>query len=107
MEEANKHATLVPLEVLRRAWEAAQVAREIVEKGNKNSVSDGGVAALLARSAAEGAYLNVCINLPGISDEDFRKTTLEEATDLRRRVVEHTEVTVKLAEKVIEESMTS
>ena len=101
MQEATIGATLVPLEVLRRSWEAALTARRIVEKGNTNSVSDAGVAALTARTAAEGAYLNVIINLPGIEDEDFRKSTLDEATSIRRRVVEHTEETMRLAEKTI------
>jgi xylulokinase len=63
--------------------------------------ADGGVAALTARSAAEGAYLNVRINLPGIADEHFRKETLAEAEMLRDQVVRHTEETVKLAEKTM------
>jgi formiminotetrahydrofolate cyclodeaminase len=103
MHQANKTATLVPLEVLRRSWEAAQAARRIVDKGNKNSVSDGGVAALTARTAAEGAFLNVLINLPGIDDEDFKARTLMEAETLRKQVVEHTEETVRLAEQTIGE----
>jgi glutamate formiminotransferase/formiminotetrahydrofolate cyclodeaminase len=103
MERANREATLVPLNVLRRAWEAAQIARRIAGSGNKNSVSDAGVAALTARGAAEGAYLNVCINLPGIMDEKFRADTLKEAEDLRNKVVGHTEETVRLAEKTISE----
>jgi glutamate formiminotransferase/formiminotetrahydrofolate cyclodeaminase len=101
VEQANKEATLVPLGVLRRSWEAAQIARTIAESGNKNSVSDAGVAALAARVAAEGAYLNVVINLPGIADEEFKADTLKEAKDIRKKVVEHTEETVRLAEKII------
>jgi glutamate formiminotransferase/formiminotetrahydrofolate cyclodeaminase len=104
MQAANKDATLVPLDVLKRAWEAAQAARHIVEKGNKNSVSDGGVAALTARAAAEGAYLNVLINLPGITDEAFKAKTLKEAEEVREWVVEHTEETVRLAERIIAEA---
>ena len=104
MQTANKAATLVPLDVLKRAWEAAQAARRIVEKGNRNSVSDGGVAALTARAAAEGAYLNVLINLPGITDEAFRSKTLKEAEEVRKKVVEHTEETVRLAESTIAEA---
>ena len=104
MENANKEATLVPLNVLRRTWDAALLARRIAEKGNKNSVSDAGVAALTARAAAEGAYLNVAINLPGIADEDFKEETLKEAQEIRKKVVEHTEETVRLAEKTIAES---
>jgi len=99
IEEATKEATLVPLEVLRRSLEAAKLARRVVEKGNRNSISDAGVAALAARTAAEGAYLNVRINLPGIEDASFRKKTLSEAEEIRSEVVLHTEETVRLAEK--------
>ena len=101
IQEATKGATLIPLAVLRRSREAAELARLVVAAGNKNSISDGGVAALTARSAAEGAYLNVRINLPGIADEHFRKETLAEAEMLRDQVVRHTEETVKLAEKTM------
>jgi len=104
MQSANRDATLVPLDVLKRAWEAAQAARRIVEKGNRNSVSDGGVAALTARAAAEGAYLNVLINLPGIKDETFKAKTLKEADEIRKQVVEHTEETVRLAKSTITET---
>lgn len=107
VDKANKEATLVPLNVLRRTWKAAELARRVVEKGNKNSVSDAGVAALTARAAAEGAYLNVAINLPGIADERFRADTLKEAREIRSNVVEHTEETVRLAEKTIKEGQTA
>ena len=103
VEQANKEATLVPLGVLRRSLEAVRLARQVVEKGNKNSVSDGGVAAVAARTCAEGAFLNVKINLPSIQDEKFKTDTLKEAQKLREEVVKHTEETVSLAEKVIEE----
>jgi formiminotetrahydrofolate cyclodeaminase len=42
-----------------------------IARGNPNSASDAGVAALTARAALEGAYLNVLINLPGIDDPAF------------------------------------
>ncbi|MDD4857097.1 MAG: glutamate formimidoyltransferase [Candidatus Krumholzibacteria bacterium] len=101
IQEATKGATLVPLGVLRRSREAAELARIVVEKGNRNSISDGGVAALAARTAAEGAFLNVMINIPGITDGDFTKETLAEANRLRGEIVRHTEETVLLAEKMI------
>lgn len=101
LEEASKEATMVPLDVLRRTRDAAAIARKIAEIGNKNSVSDAGVAALAARTAAEGAYLNVAINLPGIDDGRFRKDTLAEADKIRNEVVKHTEETVRLAETII------
>ena len=102
IEEATKEATLVPFGVLERTEKAAELARTVVEKGNENSVSDAAVAALTARTAAEGAFLNVKINLPGIEDENFKKDILERAEKIRARVVGHTEETVRMAEKVME-----
>jgi glutamate formiminotransferase/formiminotetrahydrofolate cyclodeaminase len=101
MQGATREATLVPLGVLARSREAADLARIVVEHGNRNSISDGGVAALAARAAAEGAFLNVAINLPGITDERFREETLAEAKRLRAEVVANTEETVMLAERAI------
>ena len=101
IEEATKKATLVPLNVLRRTLKAVELARRVVESGNKNSVSDGGVAALAARTAAEGAYLNVRINLPGITDKKFKEETLKEAETIREEVVQRTEETVKFVERIL------
>ena len=78
VEEANKEATLVPLEVLEKAVEAVALARVAAAKGNKNSVSDAGVAGLAGQAAGEGAYYNVLINLAGIKDSKF-------VADVRRR----------------------
>jgi glutamate formiminotransferase/formiminotetrahydrofolate cyclodeaminase len=71
VEEANKEATLVPLGVLERAVEAVALAGIAAAKGNRNSVSDAGVAGLAGQAAGEGAYYNVLINLGGIRDPEF------------------------------------
>jgi glutamate formiminotransferase/formiminotetrahydrofolate cyclodeaminase len=103
IEKATKEATMVPLTVLRRTKDAADLARRVAHKGNANSISDAGVAALAARTAAEGAYLNVIINLPGIEDKEFGKEVSTEASEIRKVVVEHTEETVRMVEKALKE----
>lgn len=45
-----------------------EVLRAMVGTGNPNSVSDGAVGALAARSSVMGAFLNVRINAPGLGD---------------------------------------
>ncbi len=87
LEAATKEATLVPFRTLEGALELLKLARKAAEKGNRNSLSDAGVAALAARAAAEGAYYNVRINLPGLSDEEFKTRTARAALSLRRRVL--------------------
>jgi glutamate formiminotransferase/formiminotetrahydrofolate cyclodeaminase len=68
IEKANQAATRVPLTVLERAVEALELAREVARLGNPASVSDAGVGGACGLAAAEGASLNVLINLPSLTD---------------------------------------
>lgn len=89
IEDATKLATEIPLGVLRDCPRTLDVIEPVAEKGNTNSVSDAGVAALAVSAAAGGAMLNVLINLPGISDPAYvdatRKEALAIASDVRTR----------------------
>ena len=71
MAAAARRATEIPMETARCA--AGLLARVplVAEKGNPNASSDAGVAALLLAAAAEGALLNVGINLASIEDAAF------------------------------------
>ncbi len=69
MAEANLGATMVPLEVLERTVEALELALIAARDGNPNSVTDAGVGAACALAAAEGASLNVRINLTGLEGD--------------------------------------
>ncbi|MEN8239485.1 MAG: glutamate formimidoyltransferase [Actinomycetota bacterium] len=97
MAEANLHATVVPLEVLERSVEALELALTAAKDGNPNSVSDAGVAGACAVGAAEGASLNVRINLAGLDGDTSaiasrHDTALAAARDLSRQVAEAVEV---------------
>jgi formiminotetrahydrofolate cyclodeaminase len=72
VEEATKRAAMVPMDVLRRCEAVAHSSRSVALKGNENSISDAGVAAIMAYAAAHAASLNILINLSTISDEDFK-----------------------------------
>ncbi len=84
-EEASQEATLVPLGVLEKSCEALKLAQEVALKGNKNSLSDAGVAGLMAQAAAEGAFYNVMINLPGLENADFVSKTKKQARTLVKK----------------------
>jgi len=64
IEAATREATAIPLEVTRRADEVLALAERVAPIGNRNAVSDVGVAALLAAAAMRGAAMNVRTNLP-------------------------------------------
>lgn len=69
--EANKGATRIPFGVLEKSLEVVRLARIATEKGNKNSISDAGVAGLTAYTAAEGAFYNVLINIKDMDAPEF------------------------------------
>jgi glutamate formiminotransferase/formiminotetrahydrofolate cyclodeaminase len=83
VEAATKEATLVPYGVLEKCVDLLSLAGIAAESGNRNSLSDAGVAALAARAAADGAYFNVRINLPGLKNEAFKARIRESADALR------------------------
>ncbi len=99
IESGLKEATLVPFRVLEKSVEALELAKDVVINGNKNSLSDAGVAGLTAQTAAEGAYYNVKINLPDIQDESFKSKIAAEAKGLREKAVKLGNETRKILEK--------
>ncbi len=96
IQSALRGATIVPLEVMRCSKKLIELARIAGEKGNVSAVSDAGVAALQARSACEGAYFNVLINLSSIKDEDFKSKSQKEADDILSEVRKKCDEVVKL-----------
>jgi glutamate formiminotransferase/formiminotetrahydrofolate cyclodeaminase len=92
IEQANKDATMVPLLVLEKTVKAIEIAEIVVSKGNPNTLSDAGVAALTARAAADGALYNVLINLQSLSDQTFTTATRQRALMAAEQVREKAEM---------------
>ena len=84
LEAGYQSAARVPLETAKTCLEALQVALVVAEKGNTNSASDAGVAALMARAGVEGAVLNVLINLGSVKDAAFREMCVRETGEMVR-----------------------
>jgi len=87
IQDAIKHAALVPLEVAKEALQVLDLAGRAIRKGNKNAASDGAVAAMNARTAALAAIYNVKINLSSIKDDAFVEKLAQEAEELQTQVV--------------------
>jgi len=85
VQHATKNAILVPLETLSIAADGAQLAARIAAVGNANALSDAGVAAITANAAAKGAYLNILINMSGVTDDAWKRDILAKAGDLLHR----------------------
>jgi len=88
VQEATKEAIEVPFRCMEKALESMEVAKAMAEFGNPASASDAGVAALAARSAVMGAYLNVKINAPGIEDKAWIEDLLTRAAEIQQKALE-------------------
>lgn len=103
MQKGLKEAAKVPLAAAETAAEIFPLAEAAVARGNANAVTDGLVAAMLARTAVLSALLNVKINLLSIQDEAFRasmETRVEclEKTALayEKKILKSSELSVKM-----------
>jgi formiminotetrahydrofolate cyclodeaminase len=95
IQEQLVEAALVPLEMAERAAELIQHCQRIAEIGNKNVLSDIGVAATLAFAAGSGAAWMVKTNVQSLKDQtradelDARlQTALQTISVGKQRVVD-------------------
>ena len=86
IQDATKEATMEPFRTLERTLPSLELAREVAEQGNQNSLSDSGVAGLMARAAAYGAYYNVLINLGSIDDAAWTSQIRKDADSVLEKV---------------------
>ena len=82
IQEATKYAIEKPFRVMKAAYGSMSVIRAMAETGNPNSISDAGVAALCARSAVLGAFMNVKINAVGYKDKGFTDSVIVEGAKI-------------------------
>ncbi len=76
---ATMHAINVPLSTMEFSLTALSLSKKIMKIGNKNSISDAGVAAELSAAAINGAYMNVLINLKDINSNEYKSRILKKS----------------------------
>jgi glutamate formiminotransferase/formiminotetrahydrofolate cyclodeaminase len=85
IQDALAGAIDPPLRVIDAASKTCSLALTLADIGNPNALSDIGCAALCARSAAQGAALNVEINAAALKD---RSKASELATRMRAQLAQ-------------------
>ncbi|MDY0074411.1 MAG: cyclodeaminase/cyclohydrolase family protein [Acholeplasmataceae bacterium] len=88
IQEGTLQAIMVPLKVASISLAALHQFDFVLTYGNKQTVSDIGVATLALSSGALGAIMNVLINLPGLDDEIARKQYSNQVENLERNIVQ-------------------
>ena len=102
IQAATKYAIEVPFQVMKRSYESFEVIKAMATSGNPNSVSDAGVAALCARAAVKGAFLNVKINAVDLKDRQFAEDMISQGSALE----EQTEAMEKEILRIVNEKIT-
>jgi glutamate formiminotransferase/formiminotetrahydrofolate cyclodeaminase len=98
IQEGYKIAASVPLETAKTCEQILDVALVVAEKGNKNSITDAAVSAIMAKAGVESALLNVKINLGSIKDEKFVKKISKEIEELQKNATSKTNKIMKIVE---------
>jgi glutamate formiminotransferase/formiminotetrahydrofolate cyclodeaminase len=100
IQKATKYAIEVPFKVMQASYNSMRLIKDMAEKGNPNSVSDAGVAALCARTAVIGAHLNVKINSKDLKDQAFLDEILKKAAEIERNTISAEAEILEIVEKV-------
>lgn len=87
IQDATKYAIEVPFKVMQAALNSMEVIKAMAEIGNPNSVTDAGVAALCARTAVLGAFMNVKINASGYKDKGFVTDIIAKGNDIEQKAI--------------------
>ncbi len=81
IEESTVKATEVPIQVIIHSLEIAKKVVRISQIGNQNSLSDAGVALILIKAAADGAFLNVLINTKSLNNKELARGLIIKSAD--------------------------
>jgi glutamate formiminotransferase/formiminotetrahydrofolate cyclodeaminase len=87
IQDATKYAIEIPFKVMQMAHGSLEVIKAMAEVGNPNSVTDAGVAALCARTAVLGAFMNVKINASGYKDKAYTADIIKQGEELERQAI--------------------
>ena len=102
MDEANKYAISVPLQVMEKIYELLPNLKVVGEFGNINAASDAGVGALLVQAGVKAAGLNVKINLKNFAKDDpFYGETFNAMTKILAVVDKEAEEILAIVDKKI------
>ena len=102
IQEAMKKAAEVPFEVCKICNELLKLTTVVAQKGNQNSITDAGVAALMADAALQSAALNVKINLSSIKDEKFVEEISKKLGEIEFDAVDTVDETMQLVLAVVD-----
>lgn len=102
IQEAYREAVLVPLEVAEKSLGTYEHILIACKYGNKNAITDAGVACLLAGTSVQGAILNVKINLSSIENNDYRNKVSSRCDEILKESEVKKQEIMKIVNGIVE-----
>lgn len=102
IEKASLYATEIPLQTMIIADKILEIAAEMIENGNKNTLSDGAAGVLCCKTAVHAAYYNVMINAKGLTDKSKAKILADKAKKILSSNIKNADKILKKVESSIE-----
>ncbi len=99
LQTAFKQAAEIPLETARKCVQILDVAHIVAVKGNKNSITDAAVSALMAQTGVQAAMLNVRVNLSSIKDTEYVQQVTTELHELLQDAMQKSAEILGIVEK--------
>jgi len=100
IQSALIQAAQAPRSMLKLASTLVESTSELLQKGNKNLITDTGIAAILIEATIDSAELNIMINLKSINDENYRQEVMSEIGMCRQKIKHLKEITDEIRESL-------
>ncbi len=91
----------VPVDIVKKTYEAILLHEELVDKGSKLAISDVGVGVQCLRAALISGWLNVLININMIKDEAYVAQINEEVRPLVAKGTKIADEVYKIVEEML------
>lgn len=101
IKECTIKAMQTPLELAKECLDFYKNIEFAISYGNKNLISDAGVAAILLNSAIESAIINVKVNLNYLREYDEFISLEEECKEILRKSLEEKKILLDKVEEII------
>ena len=101
IEAASLYATQIPLLTMKVAHKILEIAKEMIENGNQNTLSDGAAGVLCNKTAVQAAYYNVKINAKGLTNQTMARQLADEAKALLEKNHKEADELLGIVEKGI------
>ena len=85
IQKGYKNASMIPFKTAKTCQKILYIAQLLAEKGNKNSITDVAVSALMANTGLKSAILNVKINLGSINDKNYVKELSKNLSEIEKQ----------------------